>query len=65
MPLDHISYMFRLQSNLNKTGFLIWKPIEKIKLLNPPLTCDLSPKPFKSVHFDVKFCKWFSPGGEK
>ena len=42
MPLNHILHMFR--AIWKHSIFDIWKPIEKIKLFNPPFSCNLSPK---------------------
>ena len=42
MPLDHISQVLRAM--WKHYIFDIWKPIEKIKLFNPPFTRNLSPK---------------------
>ena len=42
MPLDHILQVFR--AIWKYQNFDIWKPIEKIKLFNPPFTSNLSPK---------------------
>ena len=42
MPLDHISHAFR--AIWKKEIFKIWKPIEKIKLFNPPFYLQLKSK---------------------
>ena len=49
MPLDHIPRVFRAIWK-NKI-FNIWKPIEKIKLFNPPFTDSLSPKNIQNFAF--------------
>ena len=42
MPLNHISQVFR--AIWKHQIFVIWKPMERIKLFNPPSTCNPSPK---------------------
>ena len=49
MPLEYISHAF--WAIWKNYIFNIWKPIEKIKLLNPIFTYSLSPKHVKNFAF--------------